>query len=90
MTTTEKRLGDIADRLDVIAKAIGKLTKERTQDAPIVRKRQGSATICGIEIPLYDCGNCGAPVESMDRYCHECGRKLIFPQPETEAEHAAD
>ena len=29
-------------------------------------------------------------VESMDRYCCGCGRKLIFPQLETEAEHAAD
>lgn len=90
MTTTEKRLGDIADRLDVIAKAIGKLTKERTQSAPVAVQRRGSTTICGIEIPMYVCGNCGLAVESMDRYCHECGRKLIFPQPGTEAEHAAD
>lgn len=89
MTTTEKRLGDIADRLDVIAKAIGKLTKERTQSAPVATQRRES-DFCGIELTLYVCGNCGSPVETTDFYCRMCGRKLIFPQPETEAEHAAD
>lgn len=88
MTTTEKRLGDIADRLGVIAKAIDKLTKERTQDAPVSMQRRGSE--CGVEITLYSCGNCGAPVTSIDYYCRMCGRKLVFPQPETEAEHVAD
>lgn len=89
MTTTEKRLGDIADRLDVIAKAIGKLTKERTQSAPVATQRRES-DYYGIPITLYVCGNCGSSVERTDCYCRMCGRKLIFPQEETEAEHAAD
>ena len=89
MTTTEKRLGDIADRLDIIAKAIGKLTKERTQSAHVATQRRES-DFCGIELTLNVCGNCGSPVEKTDCYCRMCGRKLIVPQPETEAEHATD
>lgn len=89
MTTTEKRLGDIADRLDVIAKAIGKLTKEYTRNAYVAAQRRES-DYCGITLTINVCGNCGAPVERTDCYCRMCGRKLIFPQPETEAEHAAD
>lgn len=89
MTTTEKRLSDIADRLDVIAKAIGKQTKECTHNAYVATQRWES-DYYGIPITLYVCGNCGSPVERTDYYCRMCGRKLIFPQPETEAEHAAD
>lgn len=89
MTTTEKRLGDIADRLDIIAKAIGKLIEGRTLSAPVATQRRES-DYCGITLTLYVCGNCGSPVEITDFYCRMCGRKLVFMQPETEAEHAAD
>lgn len=89
MTTTEKRLSDIADRLDVIAKAIDKLTKEYTRNAYVATQRR-EGDICGITLTLYVCGNCGSPVETTDYYCRMCGRKLIFLRPRTEAEHATD
>lgn len=89
MTTTEKRLTEIADRLGIIARAASKLTEEHAQGCAHV-SMQVSTSESGVRITLYSCANCGALVESPDHYCHACGRKLIFPQPETEAEHAAD
>lgn len=94
MTTTEKRLTEIAGNLETIAKVISKIAKEFAKDGDMYVQAvvaEHESPFGGNPVNLYVCAECNRPIRKGDVYCGKCGKKLIFTQPaETEAEHAAD
>lgn len=64
-------------RYTVLREALNLAMEALEKAAPLKMNMLSATSETSIEIRLYVCPKCGEAVELLDKYCSECGQKLM-------------